>query len=98
MVRHVPSSQLVKVVENTMRHEGGAVVVDYTRMESKVINSDNREAKYSEEPYTFERSGHNLTIQLPRLEIYHAESDFKRSLLIDNNDIWDILETDFENV
>ena len=59
---------------------------------------ENKEMKYDEGPHQFERGSHKLSIIIPRLEIYHAESDFKRSLLIDNTNILDIIDSDFENV
>lgn len=97
MAGHVPTGHLVRAVEGAMKQEGGTVVVDYLRMESRMSGGENREVKYEEGPHCFERGPHQLTITLPRLEIFHAESDFKRSLLIDNSDILDIVDSDFEN-
>lgn len=74
------------------------VIIDYEKMESKVSGSHNMEDKYGEGPFILERSGQSFNIVTPVIEIYHSESEYKTSCRVDNKDILDILESDFENV
>ena len=93
------SSKIVKVLEGAMRSEGtNMVVIDYEKMESKVESMHNAEQRYANEEYIFERSGQQFSIILPSVEIYHSESDYRASYNIDNKDILEILECDFDNI
>lgn len=91
MVSHVPSLKLIKSIEGAMRQEGSTVTIDYEKMESKIGHSPNNEIKYQEGPFTFERSSQPLIINLPHLEIYHAESEFKKVVHLENKDILSII-------
>ena len=99
MINHVSGSKLAKSIESAMRSEGSSmVVIDYERMESKVTGSHNMEEKYGEGPFILERSGQSFNIVPPVVEIYHSESEYKTCCRINNKDILDTLENDFENV
>ena len=82
-----------------MRSEGSnMVVIDFDKMEGKVSGMQNSEDRYVEGELVFERNGQQFSIILPSVEIYHSESDYKASWHIDNKDILEILDTDFDNV
>lgn len=49
-------------------------------------------------PYLFERSGQQLAINLPYLELLHSESEYRQNVYLDNKDILEILDSDFDNV
>lgn len=98
LVGHVASGRLVKAVEGAMRQEGATITIDYERMEAKVGHATNSEARYSEAPYVFERSGQQLAINLPCLELLHSDSEYRQTASIDNQDILEIIESDFDNV
>jgi hypothetical protein len=96
---HVSSQKLVKAIEMAMRSEGSnMVVIDFDKMEGKVSGMHNSEDRYVEGELFFERNGQQFSIILPSVEIYHSESDYKTSWHIDNKDILEILDTDFDNV
>ena len=67
-------------------------------MESKVSGYQNTEDKYDNGPFLLQRGGHEFNIITPLLEIYHSESEYRRSCKIDNRDILEILQSDFDNV
>jgi phosphoribosyl-AMP cyclohydrolase len=46
----------------------------------------------------FEKAGQQLVLNMPTIEIYHSESEYKQTELIDNKDILDVIEADFDNV
>lgn len=98
LVGHVSSGKLVKAVEGAMRQEGATITIDYERMEAKIGHSANSEARYQEVPYIFERSGQQLAINLPYIELLHSDSDYRQNVYIENQDILDIIESDFDNV
>lgn len=98
LVAHVSSGKLVKAVEGAMRQEGATITIDYERMEAKVGHSTNTEARYQEVPYVFERSGQQLAINLPYIELLHSDSDYRQNVYIENQDILDIIDSDFDNV
>lgn len=98
LVGHVGSGKLVKAVEGAMRQEGATITIDYERMEAKVGHSTNGEARYQEVPYIFERSGQQLAINLPHVELLHSDSEYRQNVYIDNQDILEIIESDFDNV
>jgi hypothetical protein len=98
LVTHVPSSKLVKAVEGAMRQEGSTVTIDYEKMDSKIGHSSNTEVRYQEVPYLFERSGQQLAVNLPFLELLHSESEYRQNVYLENKDILDILDSDFDNV
>jgi hypothetical protein len=98
LVNHVPSSKLVKAVESSMRQEGATLTIDYEKMEGKMGHSSNSEAKYQEVPFLFERGGQQLAINLPYLELLHSESEYRQNVYLENSDIIDILDSDFDNV
>lgn len=98
LVGHVGSGKLVKAVEGAMRQEGATITIDYERMEAKVGHASNGEPKYQEVPYIFERSGQQLAINLPYVELLHSDSDYRQSAHLDNQDILEVIESDFDNV
>ena len=51
MAKHVPSSHLVLAIEGAMKQEGGTIVVDFLRMETKMSGIENKEMKYDEGPH-----------------------------------------------
>jgi hypothetical protein len=98
LVTHVQSAKLVKAVENAMRQEGSTITIDYEKMDAKVGHSSNTEIRYQEIPYLLERSGQQLAINLPYLELLHSESDYRENVYLENKDILDILDSDFDNI
>jgi hypothetical protein len=49
-------------------------------------------------PYLFEKSGQQLAVNLPYLELLHSESEYRQNVYLDNKDILEILDSDFDNV
>jgi hypothetical protein len=67
-------------------------------MEGKIGHNSNSEARYQEVPYLFERSGQQLAVNLPYLELLHSESEYRQNVYLENKDILEILDSDFDNV
>lgn len=78
LIGHVNSSRLVKIIEPSLKNEGNQVVVEFDKIESRAGHLSNGEAKYQNIDYGFERFGQILTIDLPKIEFTHTETDFKQ--------------------
>lgn len=86
------SAKLVKAIDNALRAEGSNMsVIDFEKMEGKVSQWQNAEERYNEGPHLLERNGQQFTINLPCLELYHSESDYRISLGVDNRDIIEMI-------
>lgn len=46
LTAHVPSSKLLKTIENAMKQEGSTITIDYERIDGKVAHSPNNESRY----------------------------------------------------
>lgn len=58
----------------------------------------NTEERYNNSnPYLLERAGQQLVINIPQIEIYHSESDYRVQLAVDNKDILEMLDSDLDD-
>lgn len=51
-------------------------------MDSKIGHNNNSEIRYQEVPYLLERSGQQLAINLPYLELLHSESEYRQNVYL----------------
>lgn len=80
-----------------MRQEGSTVTIDYEKMDAKVGRTDNPEPKYAQLPLEFEMAGQKLALVFPYLEVAHAETGYKQSVGLENKEILESIDSDFDN-
>lgn len=81
-----------------MRQEGTSISIEFDKLDSKYSNQVNNETKYQKIEYNFERAGQILTIALPFLEFSHLETGFRQVVSLENKEILDIIEKEFDNL